>query len=98
MTPYYDRIDISEGIDVNKTNESKQCMICHYWYFLDSRYKYQPEVCYSCHDISMAAYELGNIAILNIKGVDYRCFIWDMSRSEAINRLNNSKLDDKESL
>ena len=29
----YDRIDISEGIDVNKTNLSKECDICHYWYF-----------------------------------------------------------------
>ena len=31
----YDRIDISEGIDVNKTNLSKECDICHYWYFKD---------------------------------------------------------------
>ena len=31
----YDKIDISEGIDVNKTNKSKECMLCHYWYFLD---------------------------------------------------------------
>ena len=30
---YYDRIDVSEGIDVNKTNESKECDICHCWYF-----------------------------------------------------------------
>ena len=32
----YDRIDISEGIDINKSNDkSKECDICHYWYFLD---------------------------------------------------------------
>ena len=30
---YYDRTDISEGIDVNKTNESKECDICYYWFF-----------------------------------------------------------------
>ena len=29
----YDRINISEDIDVNKTNSSKECDICHYWYF-----------------------------------------------------------------
>ena len=29
----YERIDISEEIDVNKTNLSKECDICHYWYF-----------------------------------------------------------------
>ena len=46
----------------------------------------------------MIAYELENTAILNIKGVNYRCAIWNMSRSYAINRLNNSKLDDKGSL
>ena len=32
--PEYDRIDISEGIDVTKTNFSKECDICHYWYFV----------------------------------------------------------------
>ena len=31
----YDRIDISEGIDVNKRNASKECDICYYWYFKD---------------------------------------------------------------
>ena len=31
----HDKIDISEGIDDNKTNKSKECMLCHYWYFLD---------------------------------------------------------------
>ena len=31
----YDRINISEGIDINKTNAAKECKICHYWYFKD---------------------------------------------------------------
>ena len=31
----YERIDISEGIDLNKSYKSKECMICHYWYFKD---------------------------------------------------------------
>ena len=30
----YERIDISEGIKINKSNKSKECMICHYWYFI----------------------------------------------------------------
>ena len=30
---YYDRIDVSEGIDINKTNACKKYIICHYWYF-----------------------------------------------------------------
>ena len=40
----YDRIDISEGIDINKTNASKECDICHYWYFLDKNFNYQPYI------------------------------------------------------
>ena len=30
---YYDRIDVSETINVNKASKSKECDICHYWYF-----------------------------------------------------------------
>ena len=35
-----DKKDISEGIDINKTNASKECDICHYWYFLDKNCKF----------------------------------------------------------
>ena len=31
---YFDRIDFSQGTAVNKTSASKECDICHYWYFL----------------------------------------------------------------
>ena len=30
---YYNRIDISKGIDLAKSNRSKECMICHHWFF-----------------------------------------------------------------
>ena len=35
---YYDSIDVSERIDVNKTSTSKKCDICHYLYFLNHRF------------------------------------------------------------
>ena len=41
------------------------------------------------------SYELQNIAILNVKDVDYRCDLWNLTRNEAINMLKNSKLSDK---
>ena len=63
-----------------------------------NNYKYEPKICDGCHDILMLAYKLENIAILNIKGIDYRCFIWNMTKKDAINRLSNSKLDGKSSL
>ena len=46
-----DRIDISEGIDVDKTDRSKECMFCHYWYFLNKSFKYGPYLCDGCYDI-----------------------------------------------
>ena len=47
----YDKIDISEGIDVNKTNLSKECDICQYWYFKDIGFKYEPHLPNGCHDL-----------------------------------------------
>ena len=47
----YDRIDISEGIDVNKTSLSKECDICHYWYFKDIGLRYEPYLCNGCHNL-----------------------------------------------
>ena len=91
----YDRIDASEGIDINKTSASKECMLCHYWYFKYVGYKSQPYVCNDCYAASMMAYELKNIAISDAKDVDYRCILWGISRDEAVNGLNNSVLEDK---
>ena len=55
---YYDRFDVSQGIDVNKTSESKECDICHYWYFLDKGFNFQPHVCNGCHDVLMMSMNL----------------------------------------
>ena len=32
---------------------------------------------------------------MNVKGVDFRCILWGISRDKAANRLNNSVLQDK---
>ena len=73
-------------------------MICHYWCFKGIGFKFGPHVCNKCHDISMMAYELKNIEILNVKGVEYGCDLWNITGNNAINRLNNSKLDNKGTL
>ena len=70
-------------------------MLCRYWCFKDVGYKFQPSVCNGCHAVSMMAYELKNIAILNAKGVDYRCILWGISKNGAVDRLNNSVLEDR---
>ena len=65
----YDRIDISEGIDVNKTNASKECDICHYWYFKDIGFKYEPYLCNSCHDLMQKAMSFNDTAVVYVKDV-----------------------------
>ena len=60
---YFDRIDVSEGIDVNKTSASKDYDICHYWYFLNYSFKFQTNACNRCHDLLMMSMNLRDIAI-----------------------------------
>ena len=57
-------IDVSEGIDIDETKASKECMLFHYWYFKDVGLKFEPHVCNK------------NIAILNVEGVDFICNLW----------------------
>ena len=92
---YYDRIDVSEGIDVNKTSASKEYDICYYWYFLNYSFKFQPNVYNRCHDLLMMSMNLSDIAILNIKGSDYCCIISLISKNEAINLMQNADLTEK---
>ena len=89
---YYDRIDISDGIDVNKTSASKECHIYHYWYFLHYSFKFQPNVCNRCHDLLMLSINVSIIAILNIKGYDYCCIVSLISKNEAIKLMHNAHL------
>ena len=63
----FDRIEVSEGLDVNKINKSKQCDICHYWYFLNKGFKFQSNVCNRCHDLLIMSMNLSDIPILNIR-------------------------------
>ena len=62
----YERIDISDGIDVNDSDKSKKCMRCHYWYFLDKNFSYRPYICDGCYNMTQKCNELKNITIINI--------------------------------
>ena len=88
----YNRIDISEGIDINKSNDkSKECDIYHYWYFLDKNFSYQPHLCNGCHDLMQKAMSF-NVAIVSIKDSDYRIHFWYMRKDDAITIMRNSNL------
>ena len=68
----YDRIDISESIDVNKTSGSKKCDICHYWHFLDKNFSYESYLCNGYYDLMQKAMNFNDVAIVSIKRNDYR--------------------------
>ena len=91
----YERVDVSEGIDVNKTSLWKECELCHYWFFKDIEFKFEEHICNGCHDLLTMPYLLENIAILSAKGATFRCILRGISRNEGLRRLNNSVLEDK---
>ena len=91
----YERIDISEGIDLNNSDKSKECDIFHYWYFLDKNFKYEPYICNGCHDLIQKTINFNDVAIVSIKESDYRIHFWYISKNDAINLLRNYWLDKK---
>ena len=91
----YDRIDISEGIDVDATNKSKECMLCHYWYFLDKNFSYGPYLCNGCYNIIQKSVSFKNIAITHINKSVYRINFLYMSKREAKKLMTKSNLSDK---
>ena len=94
----YGKIDVSDGIDVNKTSASKECELCHYWFFKDIGFKFDEHVCNGCHYLLTMAYSLKNIAVLSAKGATFRCLLMGTSKNEALKRLNNSVRNDREVL
>ena len=91
----YDRIDIPEGIDIEKTNASKECKICHYWYFKNIGFKNEQHLCNGCHDLMQKAVSFNDVAIVCVKGNAYRIHFWYMSKDDGIDIMNNSSLIDK---
>ena len=87
----YDRIDISQGIEVNKTSLSKECYICHYWFFKDIGFKYESYLSNGCDELIKKAMSFNNAAIVYVKGRAYRIHFWCISKDVAIDIINGSK-------
>ena len=77
---YYNRIDISEGIDANKTIAPKEFIICQYWHFLDKGF------------MLVMSIDINSITILNIHSANYRCIMNGIRKSRAIKLLTNADL------
>ena len=91
---YCDRIDISKETYPTKSNRSKECMICYYWFF-NHGFKFQDSVCNGCHDLTILCLNISDIVIITVKNIDYHCIIHRISKSEAINLLETSVLEDR---
>ena len=91
----YDRIDISEGIDVNMSSKSKEYMLCHYWYFLNKNFSCGPYLCDGCYNIMQKSIKFKNIAIVHVRESTYRIYFLYMSKYEAKKLMTNSNLIDK---
>ena len=56
-------LTLLKGIDITKTGASKECDICHYWYFLDKGVKLKLDVYNGCHYLLVMSMNFSNIAI-----------------------------------
>ena len=77
-----DRTGVSERIDINKTTEAKECDIYHYRFFLDNEFNFQTNVYNWGHNVLMMSMNFNNIAIINIHGIDYRCFTGGITKEK----------------
>ena len=90
-----DRIDISERIDIKKTNTSKESKIFHYCYFKAIGFEYEPYLCNGCHGLMKKAISFNDVAIVCVKENAYRIHFGYISKDDPVSIMNNSNLIDK---
>ena len=79
---------------IDKTIPSRECTVCHYWYFKNVRFKFQSNVCSKC-SVGCIFSKTKRIEILDVKGVDYRCVLCGIGRSKGVSILINSVSKDE---
>ena len=87
----YDRIDISEVIDIKKCKEtSRECSLCKFYYFLDKNFNYGPYLCNGCYDMSLKAISMKNLVIISHNGNHHRVNFAFISKKDASNLIINA--------
>ena len=80
----YDKVDITEGNEFDKTNKSRECMFCRYWYFLNKNFSFGPFTCDGCYNIVQKSTDFKNIAIAYVKNNAYRIYFKDISKHKNL--------------
>ena len=88
---YYNRIDVSKGIDVNKTSASKECIICHYCYFLNKGFRFKVTICKGIHDVLMMSIDITDVLFFKLAKVKPRIYFEKADLSEKSRHLHNIK-------
>ena len=90
----YDKINISEGTDINKCKEtSRECSLCKFYYFLDKNFKYGPYLCDGCYNMSIKVVSTPNLTIINQNGICCRVIFAFISKKDAYNLIKNAAKD-----
>ena len=90
----YDKINISEGIDINKCKEtSRECSLCKFYYFLDENFKHGPYLCDGCYNMSMKVVSTQNLTIINHNGNYYHFIFAFISKKDVYNLIKNATKD-----
>ena len=75
----HDKIDITEGIDLDKINKSRKCMFCYCWYYLNKNFSYGPFTCDGCYNIVQRSTDFKNTAIIDVKKSAYRVYFKEIN-------------------
>ena len=91
-----DRIDNSEGIDTTRNKlVSKECWMCHFWYFIDKSFNFDNYFCNGCSDMNTRAVSFNNLAVVYVNGSAYRINFAFMTKDHTINLIKNAVIIDK---
>ena len=91
MLKYY-KTDITEDIDLSKTNKSRECMFCHYWYYLNKNFSYGPFTCDGCYNKVQKSTDFKNITIIHVQNNAYRVYFKDISKHKSKKLMNKFNL------
>ena len=75
--PQYIKINISDGVDLNKTSASKECKVCHYWLFKDIGFESEEHICNGCHHVLTRGYFLEkSLGLIWVQRMVIDVFCW----------------------